>query len=153
MFHPGPFAETSQRAEAVDFTEPIFLDHWGLVCPLQDGAQNVIFKPVESIWPVFMVTKMALCIVMGLADYIFFGFVNWDYVVGFKVRTFFNQGVERLQDSQLYQRFLIIGWLFPVFIFLQVYLGTMTAMLASSSVKKPIREKYSDRAVFFYLNI
>ena len=147
--HTGPFAMTSSRSEAVDFTEPIFVDHWGLVCPLQKISENVIVKPVEDIWELLLGTKWALIILMGLADYVFFGLVNWDYMVGFFHRTILNQGVENLKDSQLYQKIFITAWVFPVFIFVQVYLGTMTALLASSSLQKPIMDEHNSYSILY----
>ena len=131
---------TSSRFRSVDFTEQIFIDHWGLVCPLQEKADNMLFKPIENIWHLLLTTKWAFMIVMGLTDYIFFGFVNWDYACGFFHRTFFNQGVENLKNDQMYQKILITAWVLPIFFFVQVYLGTMTASLTSSSLYKPIRD-------------
>ena len=138
---------TSSRAQAVDFTAPIFVDHWGLVCPFQEKAANLIVKPIENIWVPVLSTKFAYVLFMGLADYVFFGGVNWNYIVGFVHRIMYNQGVENLKDSQLYQKILIIAWAFPIFVFDQMYLGTMTALLASSSLQKPIRDRFNSYRV------
>ena len=142
---------TSSRSEAVDFTEPIFVDHWGLVGPLQQKSENVIVKPVENILVLLISTKWAYIIVMGLADYVFFGYINWDYIVGFFHRGLLNQGVHNLKDRQLYQKILIAAWFFPVFILKQEYLGYMTALLAGSSLQEPIRDTHNSyRVVFNY---
>ena len=140
---------TSSRAQAVDFTAPIFVDHWGLVCPLQEKSENVIWKPVEDIWAPLLSTKYAWVLFMGLADYVFFGSVNWNYLVGFVHRIMYNQGVENLKDSQLYQKILIIAWALPIFVVAQLYSGTMTALLASSSLQKPIRDRCNSYRVMF----
>ena len=140
---------TSSRSEAVDFTEPIFVDHWGLVGPLQQKSENVIVKPVENILVLLISTKWAYIIVMGLADYVFFGYINWEYIVGFFHRGLLNQGVHNLKDRQLYQKILIAAWLYPVFILKQEYLGYMTALLAGSSLQEPIRDRHISYGVMF----
>ena len=137
---PGPHTITLNRLQGVDFTTPVFLDHWGLVIPLRIQTDLLaILKPFQyEVWVMLAICIPMYTLAMTLAHYIYFGELKLKSMIGFVGRITLHTDVSSIDYRRLYQKLLIIIWMFAFLILGQAYAGTLTALLAIPSFKRPI---------------
>ena len=77
---------------------------------------------------------------MGLAEYLYGGNMDWEMLCGFVLRNALSeQNCKPIGYNRAYQKILIIVWLLSVFVLVQSYAGSLTAMLAKPKFQDPIK--------------
>ena len=89
-------------------------------------------------WILLVISIPTYILAMTLADYMYSGKVQWKSLVGFVVRITLHSDVNNIDNRRLYQKLLIIVWMYVFLIIGNAYAGTLTALLAIPSFKKPI---------------
>ena len=123
-------------AIAVDFTIPLTNSFATVVVPLKQESNMLFFFDPFSYWVwIGVLISMSLYLVtMWLANYLFCGNTKFDEVTGFVLRN-----VELPNHDKVYQKLLILTWLWCMLILVQSYAGNLTAMLAKPQLQNPIR--------------
>ena len=126
--------------QGVDFTNPVIVDHWGLVIPLR--IQTDLFKILNpfqhEVWALIIISIPIYILAMAMADYLYFGHVNWESLIGFVGRTALHTDIKDKKGQRLYQKLFIITWTGAFLILYHAYAGTLTAILAIPSFRRPI---------------
>ena len=98
-----------------------------------------ILKPFQyEVWMLLVISIPIYILAMTLADYIYSGNVNWKSLIGFVGRITLHSDVINVDNRRLYQKLFIIIWMYAFLILGYAYAGTLTAILAIPSFKKPI---------------
>ena len=116
--------------------------HYPLIIPLRiEHDEWALLKPFSLwVWVVSLVCLPLYLVIMGLADYVFWGSVKWQTLFGFVLRIFLSEHAHKpTNDKMVYQKILLISWMGPVFVLVTLYAGTLTAMLARPEIPAPIR--------------
>ena len=75
---------------------------------------------------------------VGLADYAFWGSVEWQTMLGFALRIMLSDHTNKLtNDKMVYKKILLISWIGPVFVLVTLYAGILTAMLTRPGTVLP----------------
>ena len=124
----------------MDFTNPVVVDHWGLVIPLRIQTDLLkMFNPFQKqVWALLAMSIPIYILAMAMADFLYSGNVNWESVIGFVGRTALHTDIKDTKDKRLYQKLFIITWMGAFLILYYAYAGTLTAMLSIPSFQKPI---------------
>ena len=92
------------------------------------------------VWLLISISIPIYLVIMGLSEYLYDGSVDWDSLCGFVLRnTLSEQNCKPIDYTQAYQKVLIIVWLLSVFVLVQSYAGSLTAMLAKPTFHEPIK--------------
>ena len=86
----------------MDFSSAIYTDGFTIVVPLSFKAHVWSFlEPISSqVWILSIVSTPIFLLVMGLAEYTYYGDFNWDIVAGFVLRNVFLENVAKLPDRK-----------------------------------------------------
>ena len=77
---------------------------------------------------------------MALTDFLYYGFADWGLLCGFILRNALSEQNSKMPDnSKIFQKILILTWLWSVLVLVQSYSGNLTAMLAKPILQNPIR--------------
>ena len=100
-----------------------------------------IIDPFQyNVWLLLIASVPIYLIAMALADYFYYGFIDWDDLGGLLVRNVLSEQNFRLPDrAQVYQKILDIIWIWSMLVIVQAYSGNLTAMLAKPKLKPPLR--------------
>ena len=138
----GPFAQTSNVNDAVDFSVPITNSYLSVVLPLKyDSKMWFIFYPLEyEVWLFLMISVPIYLLAMAFANYIFYGNADLHFLTGFILRSVLsdhNGGPGR--PTKIYEELLMITWILSMFVLVSSYAGNLTAILAKPRLGYPIR--------------
>ena len=138
----GPFSLTVDRASAVDFTTPNLIRYYTAAVPLKQKSKMwYIADPFTyHAWITIFISVPLYLATMGLIDYLYYGFADWEQLCGFILRnalTETNSGLPK--NTKIFQRILITTWLWSALVLVQAYAGNLTAMLAKPMLQSPIR--------------
>ena len=126
----------------MDFTRPVGRGFYAVVIPLKSESNMWYFiDPFQHIvWILILFTIPMYTVAMGLADYVFMGFSDWDTLCGFVIRNALSENNSISPNrSKAYQKIFIIVWASSIFVLVQSYAGNLTAMLAKPKLQTPIR--------------
>ena len=138
----GPFAQTPDLADAVDFTAQVADSYYSVVVPLKhDSKMWFIFDPLDyEVWLGLLISVPIYLLAMALADYLYSGYVDLDDLTGFILRNVLSEQHSRLsKNTKVYKKLLIMTWIWSMLILVQSYAGNLTAMLAKPKLQDPIR--------------
>ena len=135
---------TLDRANAADFSRPIYRASWAVVIPIETGSNMWYFIDpfTYDVWLPIAIGIPIYIIVMGLANYFYLGSGDWNTLSGFIVRNALSEQNSKLPDhasARVYQKILIITLLWCALVLVQAYSGNLTAMLAKPKLEAPIR--------------
>ena len=127
--------------ESVDFTTPMEAGFFTIVIPLVLKSDIwAISQPLANeVWYASIICVPIYLLVMGLADYAFFGMVKWKQLAGFVLRNVFSEHAEMPLIKKAYQKILVITWVASIFLLVQCYAGNLTAMLTAPGLPNPIK--------------
>ena len=138
----GPFAKTPDRANAVDFSDQVADGYYSVVVPLKhDSKMWFIIDPLDyEVWLGIIISVPIYLLAMALADYIDSGYADLNDLTGFILRNALSEQNNRLpKHTKIYQKLLIITWIWSMIILVHSYAGNLTAMLAKPKLEDPIR--------------
>ena len=138
----GPFAQTPDLADAVDFTAQVADSYFSVVVPLKhDSKMWFIIDPLDyEVWLGLMISVPIYLLAMALADYLYSGYVDLDDLTGFILRNALSEQHSTLsKNTKVYKKLLIMIWIWSMLILVQSYAGNLTAMLAKPKLQDPIR--------------
>ena len=83
----GPFTQSLDRANAVDFSRPFYSSFYTVVIPLEIKSKMwyVIDTFDYNVWLLFITSIPIYLIAMGLTDYFYFGVIDLDDLYGFVI--------------------------------------------------------------------
>lgn len=132
------------RVLGVDFTMPVDINEWRLAVPLRSKPNMKMMLSVfgYKIWMILFAVVPLYILVLGLADYIYYGKADWKNLAGFVVRTTMVEVVSKPlpNNAKSYQKLLIISWTLPVFVLAAAYAGNLTAFMARPVLEQPIKD-------------
>ena len=126
----------------MDFTRPVGRGYYAVVIPLKSKSNMWYFiDPFHcTVWIMFFLSIPIYLIAMGLSDYVYMGFTDWDVMCGFVIRNALSEQNHTLPDqSMAYQKIFIAIWTTSIFVLVQSYAGSLTAMLAYPQLQSPIK--------------
>ena len=138
----GPFSVTNNRYAAVDFTFIPLESYFTIVVPLrlESDTWSMIDPFSYEVWFIVILYIPLYVIIMGLADYVFCGTVDWEALVGFILRTTLSENDSNLPENKwAYQKLFLIFWISSVFVLIQSYAGNLTAMLTRPTLPEMMR--------------
>ena len=92
------------------------------------------------VWLLVIISIPVYMVSMGLADYVYYRYTDWDKICAFVIRNAFSEQNSRIpQHTQVYQTILISIWLWSVLVLVHSYAGNLIAMLAQPTFHKPLR--------------
>ena len=134
---------TLNRMLGVDFSIPVLVDDWELVVPLREKYNLKMMLNIfgYEVWVVLLALVPCYILVLWVADYIQYGCVRWNKLADFVIRTVMKEPVSNPMphNARSYQNLLIISWALPLFVLTSAYAGSLTAMTAKPTIKKPIK--------------
>ena len=127
--------------KSVDLTACKSLGFSTIVIPLvlESDLWAMSHPLAKEVWYVLIICVPIYLLVMGLADYAFFGMVKWKQLSGFIIRNVFSEQAEMPLIKSAYQKILVITWVASVFLLVQCYAGNLTAMLTAPGLPTPIK--------------
>ena len=139
----GPFSTTNMnRLIGVDYTWPIWDDHYKVVVPLKPHKDYATFLKVFNyeVWIGILICIPAVIMAMVMTDFMFSGFTNWEENIGFVTSVICNAyGSFRIPDKHIYHSTFVLTWTVAVFWFLMMYSGNLKAFLSQPKVERKIR--------------
>ena len=134
--------KTVGKGRSVDFSRPISRGFHAVVMPLTKKSNMwYIVDPFQyQVWILLMSSIPIYLVTMGLADYFYRGFADWDALSGFVIRNVLSeQNFIYPNQARAYQKLLVIIWALAMLVLVQAYAGNLTAMLAKPKLQAPIR--------------
>ena len=164
----GPMSVSPDRAKAVDFTISFISDSYTVMIPLKHGSNMwFIIDPLGyEVWLFFILSIPIFLLAMVSSNYIFYGCANLDALSGFVIRNALSeQNCKIPSHTKVFQKIMIMIWIWCMLILVESYSGNLKAMLAKPKLEDPIRtiedllsqkemswaiEEYS--TLYYYLN-
>ena len=92
------------------------------------------------VWLLIIISIPVYMVTIGLADYVYFRYADWDKIFAFVIRNALSEQNFRIpQHTQVYQTILISIWLWSVLVLVHSYAGNLIAMLAQPTFPQPLR--------------
>ena len=92
------------------------------------------------VWCLAIICVPLYVVIMGLADYAFSGYADWEALIGFVLRIALSENDSNLPEHKWkYQKIFLIFWISPVFILVVAYAGNLTAMLTRPTLPERLR--------------
>ena len=128
----------------VEFTNQISDNYFQVVFPLKHASEMWFFIDPLSfhVWICSLLCVPIYLLAMGLADYLFDGYADWDAVADdfdFVIRNALSEQNYAPRDKLVYQKILIVIWSWSMLVLVQSYAGNLTAMLTRPKLQEPIR--------------
>ena len=130
------------RAKAVDFTISFLSDSYTVMIPLKHKSNMwFIIDPLSyEVWVGFIISIPIYLLAMVLSNYIFFGYTNLDELSGFIIRNALSEQNSKIPShSKVFQKIMILTWLWYMLILVESYDGNLKAILAKPKLEHPIR--------------
>ena len=154
-FSIGPYTVTAERAEVIDFTYPITMDHWTIMLPLGNEAADpwLVAKPLGlNVWAVLVMAVPTIIMVLLLRHVSMNGRINVEKyfatVCGFVFRSIVVQPPVWFPNQFAVEKMLGVFWSFMMFVLCCSYAGVLTSLLTVPSFSIPI-DRYSAGAPLF----
>ena len=94
----------------------------------------------NCLWSLFLTSIPIYLLTMGLADYFFWGYADWDNISGFVLRNVLSAKNYRTPHcTQAYQIILIGTWIWCMHLLVLSYASNLTAMLTKPKLQNPIK--------------
>ena len=138
----GPFSTTNiNRKIGVDYTWPLWDDHYKIVVPLRPYENYALFLLVfnKEVWIALLVSILVVILGMMLADKVFSGSTNWEANSGFVMSMICGDATNRIPERQTYQRVFVLTWTCAVLFLLAGYNGCLKSMLSLPKVERKIQ--------------
>ena len=126
----------------MDFTFIPVESSFTIVVPLRLESDTWSMKDPFSyeVWCMVTICIPLYVIIMGLADYVFCGSVDWEALIGFVLRIALSENDSNLPENKwAYQKLFLICWISSVFVLVQSYAGNLTAMLTRPTLPAMLR--------------
>ena len=137
------------ESRAVDFVIPQETDYKTIIVPLKLEANtwSIAHPFAHEVWIAAIISVPLYAIMMGAANYFFYGYFHWKEVFGFVIRNAFSEHADFPDNRRKYQKLLIIIWVWSTFVLVQAYAGNLTALLTLPRIPDPIRnaEEFLDQ--------
>ena len=133
---------TNNRYAAVDFTFIPVESSFTIVVPLRLESDTWSMTDPFSyeVWCMIIICIPLYVIIMGLADYVFSGTVDWEALIGFTLRIALSENDSNLPENKwAYQKMFLLFWISSVFVLVQSYAGNLTAMLTRPTLPEMLR--------------
>ena len=129
------------ESRAVDFIIPCDSDYKTIIVPLKLEANtwSIAHPFAHEVWIAAIISVPLYAIMMGAANYFFYGYFHWKEVFGFVIRNAFSEHADFPDNRRKYQKLLIIIWVWSTFVLVQAYAGNLTALLTLPRIPDPIR--------------
>ena len=138
----GPFSQTPDLINAVDFTTQVADSFFSVVLPVRHNSKMwFIIDPLDyEVWLGLIISIPVHLLAMSMADYLYNGYAKLDVITGFILRNVLSEQ-NRLprKYEKNYQKLLVIVWLWSMMLLIYSYAGNLTAMLARPKLQDPIR--------------
>ena len=145
----GPLRWNQNGRKSVEYTAPFHVGYTTIVVPLllETEIWSIAHPLSDHVWYVSILSIPAFLAVMALADFIYFGRIEWISLLGFVIRNAFSEHSDLPDNKRTYQKILIIVWLASIFVIVQSYAGNLTAILTAPRLPQPIRnsEEFLDQ--------
>ena len=93
-----------------------------------------------QVWILLLTCVPLYIITMGLIDYWYRGFADWENISGFIIRGALSEQNGKFPNQErVCQKLLNIIWIWSMLVLVQAYAGNLTAMLARPKLPPPIR--------------
>ena len=142
--HPlGPLSPSFSYTKAVEFSHPIYMDHYTIVVPLKAKKEVLSFLYPFSykVWILVLTSIPLLILAMGLTNYR--ADIPWGRIAGFVLRVAMVDGrfSFRIMNSKgnAYEKGLALIWIWVFFILVHAYDGNLIAKITTPTVEKSIR--------------
>ena len=138
----GPFSQTPDLINAVDFTNQVADSFFSVVLPVQHNSKMwFIIDPLDyEVWLCLIISIPVYFLSMWLSDYLYNGYAKLDVITGFILRNVLSeQNCMPTKHTKIYQKLFIIVWLWSMMVLVCSYAGNLTAMLARPKLQDPIR--------------
>ena len=141
LIFSGPFGYMEKDMKSIDFTAPTEQGFTTIVVPLVLKSDIwAISQPLaDEVWYASIICVPIYLLMMGLADYAYFGMVKWKQLSGFILRNALSEHTDLPNIKKAYQHILIITWVASIFVLVQCYAGNLTAMLTAPGLPNPIK--------------
>ena len=130
------------RLIGVDYTWPIWDDHYKVVVPIKPHEDYATFLKVFNyeVWIGILICIPAVIMAMVLADFTFSGSTNWEINTCFVASVICNGiGGFRIPDRHIYHSAFVLTWTVAGFWLLMMYSGYLKAFQSLPKVERKIR--------------
>ena len=138
----GPFYPTLDRKMVIDFSRPFSPHFRAIVVPMEMSANMWYFSQpyTDLVWILVGITIPVYIVAMAVAYYLYDGSVDLEMLSGFVIRNALSEQNSRIPEEELlYQKVLIVTYLVFVFVMVQGYAGSLTAMLSKPYFAPPMK--------------
>lgn len=137
----GPFYPTLDRKMVIDFSRPFSPHFRAVVVPIEKNANMwYISQPyTDVVWIIALICIPIYIPVMALAYYFYDGSVDMERVSQFVIRNALTEHYDVPDDKLLFQKILITTYLVFIFVMVQGYCGSLTAMLSKPYFAPPMK--------------
>ena len=140
--HPGPLAPSSSYSEAVEFSQPVYMDHYTIVVPLKAKKElwSFLYPFSYEVWIILLSAIPIFILAMGITNY---ADIQWGRIAGFVLRVAMVDGRFSFKvinsKGNAYQRALAIIWIWAFLILVHAYDGNLIAMITTPKVEKLVQ--------------
>ena len=138
---PGPFIPNLNRAIGVDYTWPLYDDHYKIVVPLRPYNNFALFISVfnSEVWIAVLISIPVVFLAMMLADLIFSRATNWEANIGFVLSKICADSTFETPNEHLYQKVFVLTWLVAVFFLVSGYAGNLKSIQSQPRIERKIK--------------
>ena len=139
----GPLAPSPSYSKAVEYSQPLYMDHYTVVVPLKAKKElwPFIYPFSYKVWITLLPIIPVFIIVMGLTNYNIN--IPWGRISGFVLRVAMVDGRFSFKviksKGNTYQKVLALIWIWVFFILVHAYDGNLIAMITRPKVEKSVR--------------
>ena len=142
----GTFQTSYSYTKAVDFTTPLLNDHWTIAIPIAPGDDflSFLYPFALEVWMFTIVSIPSFILATTLTDYLYtkcMGLIpsfELESSITFVMRTVLTDN-SFMYVKHNHKRILVVTWLLSVFVLVQAYAGTLTAMITKPGLQKTIK--------------
>ena len=125
----------------MDFTNTVESAYYTVVVPVKHNSKMWYFVDPFSldVWLLLVVIIPMYLVTMGLANHFFWGFADWGDQFAFVLRNIVREQCKLPNYKVIYQKVLILSWIWSIMVLVHSYSCNLTALLAKPKLQEPIK--------------
>ena len=135
----GPFTQTINRAQAVEFSTPIgVMAYYTILVPLgfRDNLLSITNPLSLGVWICFLFSIPSYVVAMSLMNYLYSGKTNWERVSSIIIRGALSEHKNTYikPPKHLYQKLLVLVWSYMMVVLISAYQGNLLAIITKPTM-------------------
>ena len=138
----GPFTQTHNRAQAVEFTTPIgVMAYYTIIVPLRfhDNLLSITEPLSFEVWICFLICIPVNIGALILLNYLYSGSTHWEAAASSVIRGALSErkSTNVKPPKHMYQKLMTLMWGWMMVVLISAYKGNLLAMITKPTINTP----------------